>query len=464
MRPPPPPPLAIKGPPSAAISAGTNRGKSLSVNALVKKPITPLCCDDNTGAALHVSYTPTPKEERISVYYKNGRVTHEPLESIVLYTGTEQKIQQILQQISYIHIQVNERFLHDVCLIDLPGEGSSLSSVREDNNLIAYQHRRYADVCVHLVIDPATDLAFDREVPHQQPLIVLNKSDLLVDWFSDTPFHSIERKRSELHDTALINGFRGFEILSCAPLIAYCAESVPLEILEKLLWLAECNKETVEQLMKPASLYNEVPEARLPLSERIDIVSKISKMLVPWGPESHDCSWPFFRFAVAFAWKHQMQSSDTFREALIDFSGIHDLRSAILEKASASGIIERRAARFLIERLRTSHGEASAKLAELRVLIEDLHRAVQNMAGGAFCELEDVIQRVTPRFESEAENVGCLLNRYEGALSQLINHHDTAWMNPSEALLWLIENEPSISLGERQLASRLIAKSKGRRR
>ena len=216
--------------------------------------------------------------------------------------------------------------------------------------------------------------------------------------------------------------------------------------------------------MKPVSLDNEVPGARLPLSERIDIVSKISKMLVPWGPGRHDCSWPFFRFAVSFAWEHQMQSSDTFREALIEFSAIRELRSAILEKTSASGIIERRAARFLIERLRTSHGEASAKLAELRVLIEDLHRAIQNAAGGAFCELECVIQRVTHWLESEAKNVRCLLNRYEDALSQLTNHHDTAWLSPCEALLWLIENEASIPLGERQLASRLIAKAKGRRR
>lgn len=455
-----PPPLAVTGPPSLGVSAKTNRGKSLFINALVKKALTPPFCIEATGVALYLSYT--PKAERISVYYKNGRVTHEPLESIVLYTGTEQKIQQILQQIFYIHIQVKERFLRDVCLIDLPGEDSSLSSVGEDHNRIASQHRRYADVCVQLVIDPATDVAFDREIL-QQPLMVLNKSDLLVDWFSDTPFHSIERKKSELHDAALINGFRGFEVLSCAPLIAYCAESVPLEILEKLLSLAECNKETVEQLMKPASLYNEIPGAGLPLSERIDIVSKISKMLVPWGPGGHDCSWPFFRFAVSFAWKHQMQSSDTFREALIEFSAIRELRSAILEKTSAPDIIERRAARFLVERLRTSHGETSAKLAELRGLIEDLHRAIQNPAGRAFCELESVVQRVTHWLKPEAENVRCLLNRYEGALSQLINHHDTAWMSPCEALLWLIENEVSIPLNERQLASRLIAKAKGRR-
>ena len=168
-----PPPLAITGPPSLGVSAKSNRGKSLLINALVKKVLTPSFCLEATGTALYVSYT--PKEERISVYYKNGCVTHEPLESIVLYTGTEQKIQQILQQIFYIHIQVKEHFLRDVCLIDLPGEDSSLSSVEEDHNLIAYQHRRYADVCVHLVIDPATDVAFDREVL-QQPIIVLNKS------------------------------------------------------------------------------------------------------------------------------------------------------------------------------------------------------------------------------------------------------------------------------------------------
>ena len=449
-----PPPLAIAGKPTAGISGKANSGKSLLINALVNHGLTPSFCLEATGTALYVSHT--PREERISVYWKNGRVCHEPLESIIYYTGTEPKIQQILQQVSCIHIQGKGRFLSDICLIDLPGEDSPLSAVGDDHNLIAYQHRRYADVCVHLAIDPTDfDLAFDREVL-QQPLIVLNKSDLLVDWFSDNPFDAIERKKSELHDAALINGFRDFDVLDCAPLIGHCAESIPLEIFEKLLWVAKCNKETLDQLMKPASLDNDEIPARLPLSERIDIVSKISKMISPWG-SGNDCAWPFFRFAVSFAWKHQMQSSDTFREALIEFSAIRELRSAILEKTSASGSVERRAARFLIERLRNSHGEALKKLTDLRELVADLHHAIQNADGGAFCELECVIQHVTHWLESEADSKVRYLNRYEDVLSQLINHHDIAWKSPCEALLWLIENEAGIPLRERQL----IAKAQG---
>ena len=419
----------VGGPPTFVVSGKPKAGKSCLVNALLGMPeLSPTDALEATATALYVSSGTAAEAETGIRVHRRGRVDTEERDALVeKYTGRD------AEEVKKIEIQTASRFFLNVQFIDTPGFGAQGAfGARHDE--IAEAEIETADVRIHLLTN-ASDARRLNARPHQPLIVVRSHSDRLIDMTltSNNDAFRAFKKEKEQFEASLSPGRK---VLYCAPLIAIGAEALEDSILEEILTLSESESECLQFLLSRGCLTENPAYTPLTLSERQELISEMSKTLLP--RTSRYGAWSFFRCALLLSRYYEaVDDVEKLREMLIRFSGIREVRRAVRDLSEPSFIRRVRIKRLLTEKLKILQKTSEVELACLR---EDIS-AFAIALDAALCEMTDVGNRVLERLREQETHRSTRIIRYERSLAFLEQEAFSAGEPSDLDLTWILEND-----------------------